>query len=627
MRTRKSIPAALFAVTTLALVSCATPHSGVEAEKVRMLTRAERLDDAISAGRSAAKNDPQDAQLKIALGEAYLAANRIDDAVDVLTDATQLAPKDPVAQADLGVARYQKALDMIDSSAQATVVGGLFNDAASSLEKSLALDAKNADARFCLALVRFQQFRFDDARAELEKVLVQRPNDALVLFKLGEVAAADDRMADAANAYRRAVTALPGYEEASQRLAEILAASGDAAGAGKALEDALRVNPNSEPLYNQLWELYARDKRWDDLVAAYDRVASAQPGNAKVQWYRGSALATKGDEKGTLESFEKCIVLDPTLPMPYVELARIEAKNGKLDAAITHLRRAREIERSSDVSSDESPAIDSLSRLAIQMFGGGRQDEAIALVKEFAEREGDNPFLWSNLGLFYRDSGHYEESFAAYQKAAELAPNDGQILNDAGVVLDYHLDRPKEAVEYYNRAIAASDHDETYGNLVRRYVVWKDFDKALEVGEKGLALYPDNEFIKRWVDVAKQAKAGVNVDDMFAIGGSSGGGGPALRGAPKIEDVAKELKLEGDKKDKVGAILDGYNKDLLDAYQQEQGNRNWQEFQTKTATLRQSLETKLGEVLTEDELKAYLAKWPTTRSGGTRRPRQSTDGH
>jgi tetratricopeptide (TPR) repeat protein len=276
------------------------------------------------------------------------------------------------------------------------------------------------------------------------------------------------------------------------------------------------------------------------------------------------------------------------------------------------------------VTYDESPALDAFSRVAIRLFGGGRQEDAIALTKRFAETEKDDPFLWSNLGLFYRDAGRYEESFAAYQKAVALTPNDAQLQNDTGLVLDYHLNRQNEALEYYGRAIALADHDETYGNLVRLYITRKDWDKAIEIGEKGLSIHPGNAFITRWLEVAKQGKAGTNVDDLVSAGGAGG----AIRGAPSIDSVAKELGLEGERRDKVATILKTYNDSLREAYQQEQASGNWQEFRAKQAELQKSLQSSLGDVLTADELKAYLAKWPPSRaSGGGSSSQRGSEGH
>ena len=57
--------------------------------------------------------------------------------------------------------------------------------------------------------------------------------------------------------------------------------------------------------------------------------------------------------------------------------------------------------------------------------------------------------------LFKRAVEHMERSFAAYQVAAQLAPQDARLVNDCGLVLAYYLQRnPDLAESYFQDAIA-----------------------------------------------------------------------------------------------------------------------------------------------------------------------------
>ncbi len=607
------------ALCVLSIAGCVSSHSEKDAAKVSEPHGKDQAGKTIEA--APVKRNPQEAEMRVAVGETHIAESRFDEARGELEFATKLDPENARAHIDLGIANYFKAKDLAEAQAQATIVEGLFNDAASSLTKGLALKPDASNGHYYLGLVRYQQFRFPDADAELRKALASQQNNASTLLQLGEVAFADGRGSDAEAWYRKALVATPAFESAHLTLAAVLAAGGDLAAAEKALRDGLKLLPGSQPLYDDLWNLYARDKRWDDLAAAYARLVEEQPRNARAHWYRGYVLAQKGEDAQAAAAFEKAFSLDSTLSSALVEMAKLEIKSKSFDAATKHLRRARQIERAAGADIDESLALEQFSRLAFQLFGSGQMDRAISLTTELAESESNVWYFWSNLGLFYRDSGHYPESFDAYLKAAALQPNDAQLQNDTGLVLDYHLDRPKDALPYYTRAIELANHNETYGNLVRRYVLWKDWDKALEIGEEGLELYPNYDFIRQWVEIAKQGKAGKPVDDIIDVAGGSGGG--ALRGAPSIDAVAKELKLDGKKKEAVGALLKSHDEQLLAAYQAEQASGDSTGFRQKVDDLRKDLETKLEAVLTPGELKTYREMFPPPRRGGGRSSRPS----
>ncbi|MCA8971558.1 MAG: hypothetical protein KDC95_17325, partial [Planctomycetes bacterium] len=75
-------------------------------------------------------------------------------------------------------------------------------------------------------------------------------------------------------------------------------------------------------------------------------------------------------------------------------------------------------------------------------------NHTIALLEDDAAR-------WNNYAFLCRETGLFEESHDAYAKALDHAPDDPQLLNDAAVILQYHLHRDlDQAKAMYERAIA-----------------------------------------------------------------------------------------------------------------------------------------------------------------------------
>ena len=78
---------------------------------------------------------------------------------------------------------------------------------------------------------------------------------------------------------------------------------------------------------------------------------------------------------------------------------------------------------------------------------------AEAITRKILDFRPEDGLEWANLGLFLREQKRYRESHRAYRNAVRFAPDRPQVLNDAGVVLHYHLRRIDEAVKLYTRAV------------------------------------------------------------------------------------------------------------------------------------------------------------------------------
>lgn len=70
-----------------------------------------------------------------------------------------------------------------------------------------------------------------------------------------------------------------------------------------------------------------------------------------------------------------------------------------------------------------------------------------------AARRSDDPEWWNNHAFFCRETERYEESYEAYRRCIELAPGNARWVNDAGLILLYHLRRDLDrAEELFRRA-------------------------------------------------------------------------------------------------------------------------------------------------------------------------------
>ena len=92
--------------------------------------------------------------------------------------------------------------------------------------------------------------------------------------------------------------------------------------------------------------------------------------------------------------------------------------------------------------------------LGDKCFKKGDADAARELFRITAEALFDSASDWNNYAFLCRETGKYEESYAAYQQALEVDEGNPSLLNDAALILHYHLHRDLDlAAEMYERAI------------------------------------------------------------------------------------------------------------------------------------------------------------------------------
>jgi tetratricopeptide (TPR) repeat protein len=152
-----------------------------------------KIDDAVGTLKSAVEKMPKDASARVALGEAYLAQNNFDGAVEQLTERLALEPTTD-ARLDLArayarkhVSKQAEALyrEVLKSEAdnRAAKMGlvdlylsmGRYVDAETILKDTLKSDENDLQALSRLGILKSRMGRPNEALEPLEKVSTQNP--------------------------------------------------------------------------------------------------------------------------------------------------------------------------------------------------------------------------------------------------------------------------------------------------------------------------------------------------------------------------------------------------------------------------------------------------------------------
>jgi tetratricopeptide (TPR) repeat protein len=128
------------------------------------------LDGAIAILKGVLDKNPEDPNALYFIGMSYARKQMYPEAIDALTQVTQMAPKFPPAYFELAVC-YQQQNDL--------------DKALEYYQKTIDLDPNNPDAAYNSGLILFEMNRVDEALPRFEKALSIKPDDPAYLEMAG----------------------------------------------------------------------------------------------------------------------------------------------------------------------------------------------------------------------------------------------------------------------------------------------------------------------------------------------------------------------------------------------------------------------------------------------------------
>jgi Tfp pilus assembly protein PilF len=109
------------------------------------------------------------------------------------------------------------------------------------------------------------------------------------------------------------------------------------------------------------------------------------------------------------------------------------------------------------------------------------------------EQERQGAEIHYELGLQAQQVGNVQEAYKELQKALELDPDYPEAHNATGILLHLAFNRPEEAIQHYNKALALRPgFSEAKTNLANVYLSQARYDEAIKLYEAALndMLYP-----------------------------------------------------------------------------------------------------------------------------------------
>jgi tetratricopeptide (TPR) repeat protein len=420
----------------------------------------------------------RDADQSLARGREALAAGRFDEAGRAFEEALKSRPQDLRGWTLLARACCSQAEFEAEKKAESDdVVEKWLAKAEEAARKAVDLDRGAPAAWAELGHVLTRAGSVEEAIASLyqaEKlgdptveVLVDLSDDLLAARQAaadrGDDAGAAARVGEAKGALERAEKLAEGQVAVAQRLAKVCTMARDDAGTLKALRRAATLRPSDSQLHEALIAESTRQHAFDDAIRFYSglideptlgRWYASRAHELKGNWLYGEGrdAAAAADEYRRAEQELVAAAKARAELKPQVD-AYVPTLRASRGAALTKAERFAEAEAALDSAIDLDPkhagALAQLHALEDAMWkkygGDGMGAEKFDEMRSFAAKlcvaEPDHAENWNNYGFFAREAKRYEESNRAYRRALELEPDNARYLNDAAIVLLYHLDR------------------------------------------------------------------------------------------------------------------------------------------------------------------------------------------
>jgi|GEM_PF-133211 len=387
-----------------------------------------------------------------------------------------------------------------------------------------------------------ERFDYDEYWLDSSKVLIDRaltldPNLAEAYESRAEVFLQEDNITGALEAAKKARDLRPDWDEPFIHLANIYKDRGVRFKAMALYDTALSLRPSVDALCGK-GNIYMTRGQIDSAKATYQAAADLNP-NHDRPWVELADLYEQMNNEPEMEKYERrAIEARPDQAFNYSLLSATLYYQGKVKEAENLLRGYV----------DAYPySWEGYYRLFNYFWAIGDYPAAFAVVEEAVRRNPDR--VWPYLLLAYSylekmspegESDHTDHEFemavAAIERALELRPNSGRVLQWAGG-LYISLRRMGKAMEYYDRALEVrpGSSELLYG-IASQLRAIREYERSVEYGLRAVELSPGNSdyfpsFLKRnllrlnrgqeWLEIVENAAAIYGDDPFFLMAASA----------------------------------------------------------------------------------------------------------
>jgi len=307
-----------------------------------------------------------------------------------------------------------------------------------------------------LASIYSKTGQIDEALISIQKSVRISPKDAeahsnmgLILFKLND-------LEKAKRSYKKAIELKADYAEVYNNLGMTLQKLNKLEQAEFNYKKAIELKPNFEAAYNNLGNILKELDKLEEAEVCYEKAIALNSNFVEALYNLGITLLKLGKLVGAESSFKKTIELKPDHFEVYNNLGITLQSLGKLEEAEFNYTKAIELKPKFAVA---------YNNLGNTMKDLNKLDQAAVYYKKGIELRPDYAEAYNNLGITLQRLDKLNEAEFNYKKAIELNPNYAEAYNNLGNTVN-DLGRSTEAEFNYKKAIELKlEYPEAHKNL------------------------------------------------------------------------------------------------------------------------------------------------------------------
>ena len=445
---------------------------------------------ALSEMQTAVSFNENDAGLHVSLANLLSRANRVSEAMDEAQKASLLDPKDPephwmlagihlrsteaARNREAQLESLRKAVQELEAMKAVApddqraffALGGCYLELGQP-EKAIAAYERwqtlvpDADAGY-VAVAQYydREEKLDKAIEYLQKALERRPDSMQALGLLASLYTKAKRDQDAIPLYRKMVSLSGGTPEIKQQLAATLLDNGEFAEAAKILTELAKDDPYDPTIRMMMSRAQVGARNFPEAIETLKSLVAGDPDNVEFQFYLGTAYEQGGQPAEAVKIFSRLL-----------EQSKGDSEELKANRGVFQ------------------------QHLAASYQDMGEYQQAIAIYEEMVKGD-PTPRTYFMLINAYRVDRQYDKALSLGKQQLETHPGDENIalvyarsLADAG--------RAKDGAEILNKLMQKNPTNlDLYVNLSQIYLVARRFADAEKVMLRAQEQKLDRERVK-----------------------------------------------------------------------------------------------------------------------------------
>ncbi|MDR2507296.1 MAG: tetratricopeptide repeat protein [Candidatus Accumulibacter sp.] len=380
-----------------------SPDSGREEMLKQALAHCESGDfqEAETLARRLHEADPDDENALRLLAQAVYGQKRFEEAVLLMNGVLRLNPMRAAHHNDLGA--------MLAAMKR-------WPEAEAAYRMAKALDPRDANAAFNLALALFRQKRTEAALREIETLEKSHPDLADTYALRGEILLDEERFDEAFDMFSNALERGLNTPETDANLAFALFKAGKRKEAFERLYKSGKLDQGNARNNYCMGYLLREKGELDEARRFLEKAIEIDPKFAEAHHCLGLVLTDQSDFSGAEDAYSRALELAPENANAYLNLGNLYSKQRKGDAARACFEQAIAIAPDSGVA---------WNNLALLYNAEHRFDEAEEAFGKALSKDPDAPLFRFNYGVCRLAQGDFETGWKDYEKRFEMK-QDGQ---------------------------------------------------------------------------------------------------------------------------------------------------------------------------------------------------------